>query len=412
MFSPFANGLTSKATSPVFFGVQNSKAQTLLKKQAESESYREKTLKRLPNTKVTVLGAAGGLYRGDTFDLAGKINPLLEDQQRYLFDPGAQPSTLKGTWIKSLQEIPQKATALVLSPHKFHANQLKALIQDDKVEGVYCEKPMVINRTELNELDKQVKTDKPLYFGDFYYFSGLGLMALMGKKVPYTEFLRIESDPTGKLSEALESHKPIISNPKEIKGEWLSDSPHYMSGRHWLTSKEEGGGVLLDIIIHYANLLNLMGMGPKSIETSNLKPFRDFKDNPYFLPHPRGQEDAEARAEITGMTENGIPYYLACKQFRDETDKVFSLRLIGEDNSSLSLGLSDGTVTYFDKEGREAGKLSLNDEPKNKYYQLMMDHALRYLKNPDSKGPLFYEEQQASLDWVERAREKAELSRS
>jgi hypothetical protein len=371
------------------------------------------------NSSVVIIGA-GNLYKRYSGGLSRVLHHLLETKvgniriydPKYLGTTGImnmRSDSLIDPVTSSLNAIKKDSVALILSPNQFHLSQIKALANNPNIKGIYCEKPMVINQSELVQLDKVLKTtDKPVCFGDHYYFKKLALLSLMGVPVPYKNLLDIELDETnGKISECMEKSKPILGKITSIKARKIENGSPTLLNRTWLQNKA-GGGVLLDLGVHIFDVNNLLGLNVKNIDSVDLKkyPFVGRIDKSKGVFREMGSQEVEDYARITGTATGGAKFdYEMTAYGLENTDY-----LLLEDENNFKLRIpSDNAraIEYLDNNNKVIGRVSM----KVNNYMLIFDHILSYFNSKkDNTSPLFYNEQKDSILLIEKIKRIFESS--
>lgn len=366
-----------------------------------------------PDMNLAVIGA-GNLYHG-AHNVEGQLNRILADNgdHRYIVDPNsANP-------FRTLDTLPNNVMAMVATPSGLHVPQVAKLLSNSNVNGIMVEKPMATTPQQLAMLDFLVKnSSKPMYFANDLYFRALPLLAAMGKPMPYKDKLDVAPGLPGTdaLKRAIQTGQPVLGKIVDIQGQWVynwnKDAPPQKS-REWLWKKETGGGELLDLFVHVANVLSFMGYRPDPA-----RPYQytvlgwDFNKQDY-MPLKRAQPPYDAdwfshiQETLTGPDQNPVKF-----QFNVGLNPVFAnedyLQLTDERGMKLRMPMKythendEVYVDLLDPNNQTVGRIYLSQKP----YYLMMHHALSYL-NTGKPAPLFYEEQKAALDWIFRIKENS-----
>lgn len=347
--------------------------------------------------KYSDLGA-GIIGAGQVFQQ--RIGPSLHFlgvENKVILDPNLNKELLgqRDQRIDNLEAITEDHIGFILSPNNRHVSQVIELA--GRKVSVYVEKPIAINKEEISELDKVVaETKVPIYFADYYLFKALGLFALMGVEMPFKEHLRIEHDPNGKLADAIKTCKPILDKIVKVKGYLLEGGqtlPATIEGREWLGDLKQGGGMLLDLMVHLTNITNMLDLKIKSISSAWLGVNEGIRGK--YRPIDSGEfETAEDFAKVEGTATNGAEVEFAVGKFAKEHDRYLLL----EDENGYALRLaftSDNSVEWRDANGDFLGKVNLLADP----YFLTMTHAIEHLTK--GNGAMFYEPQRESVLKIE-----------
>jgi predicted dehydrogenase len=132
-------------------------------------------------------------------------------------------------------------TVVVLTQHNHHARQVIQALQNGK--NVYCEKPLALNTSELEEIFDQLKSEGPrVTVGFNRRFSPLGQQM--------KSFLR-------------ESQQPMMAYYRVNAGA--------LPSTHWLHDPARGGGRLLGEGCHFIDFITfLVGQSPIAIDVHTL----------------------------------------------------------------------------------------------------------------------------------------------
>ena len=267
----------------------------------------------------------------------------------------------------------------------------------DRVTGIYLEKPAAINRAELVRLDRALSNpQKPVFCGDHYIYAASGLLALMGQNVIHPQLLEVGYDPSGLLKKALTQKQPLLGKITRVEARsTFRGSDHLLKDRGWLEKASEGGGVLLDLAVHQANVLHTLGLEVEEVEQADLRIRPETTDSArgIYVPIAEGSDLAEDYAKVTARIRGGGLLRLTVAQFTDDPGN--DLVLTDEQGRCLRLNYADRTVHYFHR-GELQGELRCPADPA----LLLMHHALSYFGSGD-KEPMFYQEQRASIELVE-----------
>lgn len=127
----------------------------------------------------------------------------------------------------------------VCTPHYLHAEMTIAALE--KNINVICEKPLAINQTQLDDIEKAVKASK----------AQLGVCFQTRYNRSFTELKKII-----RPEEVIAAYANLV---------WVRDKAYYDSGAWRGTKDKEGGGVLINQAIHSLDLLLWVCGMPKSV---------------------------------------------------------------------------------------------------------------------------------------------------
>lgn len=343
--------------------------------------------------RLNLMADGGGVNRW-IYDPKYLVNGQVSPQA--LIAAGRDPQTV-GTVIASTGELPGEVAACIFSPNRFHVGSLEEMMSLDQVTGIYLEKPAAINLAELVRLDQALSNpQKPVFFGDHYIYAASGLLALMGQNVIYPQLLEVGYDPFGLLQKALDQKQPLLGKITRVEARsTFRGSDHLLKDRGWLEKASEGGGVLLDLAVHQANVLHTLGLEVEEVEQADLRirPETTESARGIYVPIAEGSDLAEDYAQVTGRIRGGGQLRLTVAQFADDPGN--DLVLADEQGRCLRLNYADRTVQFL-QQGELLGELRCPADPA----LLLMHHALSYFRSGD-KEPMFYQEQRASIELVE-----------
>lgn len=342
-----------------------------------SHNYNKNIQKKLshPCNLVTILGA------GEVF--IKKIKPALLKlgiESFNIYDPG------NGSKI-GLKKFSLKGPVLILSPNNFHISQIKHSLNLGL--ATYVDKPMVISVQELEALEKTLKTtNAPLYCGDYYYFKALPLLEANGKLKKYAPFLSQYGSCTHTLTN--------IESVEAVLLEGIDKYSGSIEHRSWLAQVDSGGGMLLDLMIHLTNILNMLELGLEDIHQVNLRffdkqsqTFKDIKD----------EDKTEDYAEVYGTLKGNIPVKLKAGKYAPAHKRY--IRFIHSDAHTTTLYFTKKNFAQI-KDNR--GKLIWHSELMVDPYWLTMYDALEFFYSDHSsrdKLYLYWEEQALSIRQIE-----------
>jgi predicted dehydrogenase len=324
--------------------------------------------------------------------------------RRYRLDP-----SVFGTIMQSPDHVPDGAIAFIFSPNDRHDDQLEALLRSPKTLAVYVEKPMAINGDELKRVDSLTRQHaKKIYFGDHYLFASIGLFALMGKHMPYKNLLTAHGELSGELSQAVTSGAPVLNNITRIDARAIFvGHENLLNRRGWLEYADQGGGVLLDLQVHLSNLFHALGFQVEEICHVECRVRPSWLNDDIetrlalglYRQRVKNEELAEDRAFMYGRTTSGATFVFEVAQFAEQKDQANYFQVSDSEGKSLKLYFDHPyKVELLDSQKNVLGKI----EQKADAVLLMMHHALSYIHFDEDNEPLFYDEQRASIDFIER----------
>jgi predicted dehydrogenase len=311
--------------------------------------------------------------------------------------------------LTSLDALPRQCTVFLLSPNRFHVEQLQRFLADPSVAGVYVEKPMGISPKELATLDALVRgSTKPIFFGDHYVYQAAPLLALMGKPLPGEGCVRVTYDPMGHLSRVLGRHASRLPfGPQRLLGRIARveaktaypASDNLVQNRSWLQKESTGGGVLLDLGVHQLNVLEHLGLGLGELAQAVRQEHRAGADAGEFEPLVPGQDRAEDYARIEGVTRHGnARVSLELEQFAERPQNY--IRLTDKRGRQLHFDYETKTVEYRNNRGVLLGKAELDVDA----VVLMQHHALAHVERGKPRA-VFYTQQRHALTTLFQAKE-------
>ncbi|MDL2307129.1 Gfo/Idh/MocA family oxidoreductase [Desulfovibrio sp. OttesenSCG-928-C06] len=344
-------------------------------------------MKRSPYDEVTILGA------GEVFQL--KIKECLSSlgvKKFNIYDPGLYPDI---DW----HDFKLVGPVFILSPNHLHLQQLRHVLHHGS--ACYVEKPMVINCDELETLAKLMRdASSPVYFGDYYFFKALPLLCANGHLRQYKSFVMEQGRYDHSINDVVAVEAQILEGGCEKSGT--------IEHRNWLTIKSAGGGMLLDLLIHITNILNLLGLHLESVSNSSHKYF-SHESGKY---EPIVQNDrAEDYAGVEGYLTGDIPVKLRVGKYAAEHSRYIKLHHANGDITAL----------YFEKKNfahliNAKGDIPWYSELKVNPYLLTMRDALTFFKANQSKkyssDSKFYAEQSLSIEQIAMIGEALEVNTS
>lgn len=393
-----------------------------------------------PNAKLALLGAGDWVFGWSSVDnrldrltdatgktryvyapqLVREDGSVNEEAVQELCDRYGLVRSVFGTIMRSPDDVPDDAIGFIFSPNQWHDDQLDALLKSPSTKAVYVEKPMAIDRKELQRVDELTRlSTKKIYFGDHYLFAGIGLFALMGKHMPYKNLLTAHGELSGELSKAVESAAPLLRNIERIEARSVFIGHETLiNGRPWLEQANLGGGVLLDLQVHLSDVFHALGFEIRKLRhvECRLRPpgleYKGGEKDPtlgLYKPLEKDKNNladgknklAEDRAFIQGETTSGATFVFEVGQFAESKDRANYFQVTDENEKTLKLYFDHPyKVEYIDKQNKVIGSL----EQKADAVLLMMHHALSYFHSNEDNIPMFYHEQRASIDFIEHVK--------
>ena len=391
------------------FGLENFDTKDVLKKQDESGKYEINLsdisdeiptgFENIFSDKIANVIGAGNIYT--SFLGLGKIINFYYDKNNEIniFDPKLSDKKeqdnnllLGYNFLNALKEI-SKGSAFIISPHKYHSSQLEELANKEALDGVYTDKPICINRRELNSIDSVVtRTNTPLYFGDFFFFSQIPALRLMGVSMPYKEAITIQFDETKNktFTNSIKTATPLYKQDqiKKVTCKTIEKCTNDFLKRKWLLEKENGGGVILDLQVHISNLLNLMGLELTKINSITAEKF----ENGHFRPVTK--TEAEDRAVVKGLLNNKIPVYMETAQFMNKRDNSIIFEMKDGKKLKIYTDVFEKKVELIDKNDNVQARAYTVAMP----YSLMFHHVQKSFEDKEAnKTPMFYDIQRKTM---------------
>lgn len=364
----------------------------------ESSGSVEDLENRFSHVRPTIVGAGHVWSRYKQWaNHLGVIN-------RDVHDPFLNRSVLgeKDNPVEFFPDIDKTRPVMILSPSVHHVDQIGQFVRMG-VPGIYCEKPCAISGTDQARLDEIIREnpDVPVFFADHYYYKHLALFALMGvENIPFKGHVKITEDPTGRLQKAMDSGKPILGDIVSIEAALVKGqgAAATIDHRKWLGVRESGGGMLLDLLVHLNDGVQVLGHEVSEIDSVFLGTHTDVRGK-YTEIKNGDHKRTEDYAEVNGVTKDGVNVKFRVGKFADE-DAEFML--IKGENGSLRVDYSKtNTVTVMDKDGIVVGKAEIASDP----FLLSAAHGFEHITK--RKGPHFYGEQRNSVLLIQKIQEMA-----
>lgn len=138
---------------------------------------------------------------------------------------------------------PQVNTVAILTRHNLHARQVQAALNAGK--NVFCEKPLALNETELDEIAQAVDQNQ-------------------GRSLLMVGFNRRFAPLVVKLKEFIAARsEPLVAHYRVNAG--------YIPLNHWTHDPQQGGGRIIGEGCHFIDLLTyLVGQPPSAVSAAGL----------------------------------------------------------------------------------------------------------------------------------------------
>jgi len=330
----------------------------------------------IPDQALTILGA-GEVFRA-------KIEPCLNKlgvSHYNIYEPKVMGNSPLG-------DFQLQGPVFVLSPNVFHLSQTEYALR--KGHPCYVEKPIVISTAELDQLLELVKNiAMPLYCGDYYFFKALPLLLRYGHFLQYGELVKQSGDydHCGSAVSAVEA--VLLEGGGEPSGS--------IAHRAWLGDVRAGGGMLLDLMIHLTNILNMLGLRLETVSHAALKRF----DTQSWRYEPiDGGSIAEDYAEASGVLAGNIPVTLRAGKYSAAHERY--IRLHHQDGCITTLYFTEKNfVQTVDRRTKILWQSELLIDP----YLVAMHDALAFFHDSSMKKDIgmarFLEEQALSIRQVD-----------
>lgn len=388
----FCCSIISSANSPA-----ENADKYILKQQSESplyafdESKKENWLpegyKGVFNGQQTNIIGMGNIFKEifnmqEIFDLYFRERKNINAYDPKLLEDGADQ---EGYNVLPNFESIESGSAFILTPNRFHVDQVEALSKKENLDGVYVEKPMCTTEEELERLKKIVQTSKtPLYFGDYFYFAQIPALRLMGVDMPYKDSVCIEFDNSAnkKFTNSIENAIPFFK-PEEISSinTRFREEGIGLDGRDMPNTRTGGGGILLDMQIHVSNLLNLMGLELNEVTEVIAKkhPCGPARGKSSLIPLEEG--DAEDGVIIKGKINGSINVTFDVAQYMDERANTIIIESKNGQKIKITVDDFEKKVELLDENDNTIACAKLNV----KSYGLMIHHAQTFFNEESAK---------------------------
>jgi predicted dehydrogenase/threonine dehydrogenase-like Zn-dependent dehydrogenase len=214
---------------------------------------------------------------------------------------------------------PQINMVILLTRHNHHARQTLAALRNSK--AVYCEKPLALNLTELEEIEKELKANP-------------NAMLTVGFNRRFAPLAIQLKEFYSQVDEPMAIHYRVNAG--------------FLPANHWLHDPAQGGGRIIGEGCHFIDFLTfLTGQNPVSVYTQAL---------------PDGGQYRQDNCLITLQYSNGSIgsiSYLANgnKNFAKERIEVFSAGRIGilDDFRSLELVMESKRIIHRSRFKQDKG---------------------------------------------------------
>jgi hypothetical protein len=315
------------------------------------------TITPLPLTAaVTILGP-GEVFRDKIEACLNELGVRTFNIYRPRNFPGLTPE-------ESLASFHLSGPVLILSPNAFHLPQVEHVLA--KGHPCYVEKPMVISVAELEQLRELTKNSfVPLYCGDYYYFKALPLLLRYGHLPEYADFVRQSGSYAHPESPVVAVEAALLEGGGEASGS--------IEHRVWLGDAKSGGGMLLDLMLHLTNILNMLGLKLETVSTARLERFD--RKTKQFRPLADSSE-AEDYAEALGVLAGGIPITLKAGKYSPRHERFIRLRHADGCATTLSF-TKENIAETVDKHGKRLWQGKLLADP----YLLTMRDAFAFSRD-------------------------------
>ncbi len=328
-----------------------------------------------------VICGAGAVFRQ-------KIKPALQGlgiSRFFIYDPGPAPERPDDQLrLERLEDAPARLPVLILSPNRFHLEQTLGFME--RGHPVYLEKPAVVSAREGRRLARALAANPGarLYCGDYYLFKAWPLLALLKPAWAAGD------GPPLSSSTKIFSPMPALP-PSRIEGRY-NETETKSARRPWLD--EPGGGVLLDLLLHYLNILCILELPPLKIEEA--RRFKNLADGGRKLL--TAPDEAENGAEVLARGPGGIAIRLSVSNRAPETRRF--LRFIWERGPTLTMVFGEDENFLEVENHAQNGRLTLAEAP----YVSTMRQALDFLRDPFSSGAAHFDGQLMAIEAIEAIR--------
>jgi predicted dehydrogenase len=353
----------------------------------------------LEEKKVGVVGG-GEVYQK-------MIGPALKHLgiEVYLFDPNQQiPNNFGEERLREIWFIPEKIPVFILSPNKFHVDQTEYFTK--RGNAVVVEKPACL-AGEVERLRSIIESSaQPTYWIDFNHMMARSFIAIAGGvKMPFMDVVKIENDPTGKITESIKNNIPLISGKiNKITGRYIqkaSGAGGAADHRPWLRDAREGGGVMRDLMIRLFNISQLIGLTNIELKTCDKHSYAGRSNKIRFKDVPNLAEDY---AKVTG-TMDGVPFDFEVGKYAAENNLHYTMEYDSGDVLKLEwLPPNRKNRVTWTKNGEIQGSVFTDVDP----YLLIILDALTHCRKA-GVSHMYFKEQVKSVEIIGKA---AELSRA
>ncbi|MDR1242473.1 MAG: hypothetical protein LBM00_06810 [Deltaproteobacteria bacterium] len=283
---------------------------------------------------------------------------------------------------------------LILSPNAFHLPQIEHVLK--KGHPCYVEKPMVISVAELEQLrELAANSCAPLYCGDYYYFKALPLLLRYGRLEQYREYAAQSGEYAHAASPIVSVEAALLEGGGEASGS--------IEHRAWLGDAKAGGGMLLDLMLHLTNILNMLGL---NLETVSMATLGRFDRKTRQFRRLAASSEAEDYAEIRGALTGGIPVAMKAGKYSPRHERFVRLRHADGCVTTLHF-TKDNIAETVDKNGKRLWQSKLLADP----YLLTMRDAFAFFRDhanmKEKPCACFFEEQALSIRQIDMIKNRA-----
>ena len=351
----------------------------------------------LKEKKVGVVGG-GEVYQK-------MIGPALKHLgiEVYLFDPNKNiKNNFSEVRVDELGAIPNSIPVFILSPNKFHVDQMEYFTK--RGNPVVVEKPACL-AGEVNRLRSVVdKSEQPTYWIDFNHMMARSFIALAGGvKMPFMDVVKIENDHTGKIAESIKNNIPLINGKlKKVTGRYIqkaSGAGGTTDHRPWLRDAREGGGVMRDMMTRLFNISQLIGFKNIEPKTCDKHSYAGRNNKIRFKDVPNLAED---HAKVTGLMD-GVEFDFEVGKYAAENNLHYTIEYDSCDVLKLEwLPPNRKNRVTWTKNGEVQGAVFTDVDP----YLLIVLDALTHCRKV-GVSHMYFEEQVKSVEIIGKAAERS-----